>query len=78
MPGRHTTTRRRSRAPEQLTEFVASPGGDSALATAGFRSPNGRILNPAAYPEPYEVLPTPAGLSERQATWNEAAAAAAS
>ena len=61
---------------EQLTEFVASPGGGSALATAGFRSPNGRILNPAAYREPYEVLPTPAGLSDLLATWNEAAAAA--
>ena len=54
---------------EQLTEFVASPG-----ATAGFRSPNGRILNPAANAEPYEVLPTrqgsaksrPPGTKQRQ------------
>jgi hypothetical protein len=61
---------------ERLTEFVATSSGDSALATAGFRSPNGQILNAAAYTEPYEVLPTPLGLSELLATWNEAAAAA--
>jgi hypothetical protein len=61
---------------EQLTEFVATPSGNSALATAGFRVPNGRILNTAAYTEPYEVFPTPAGLRELMGAWSEAQAAA--
>jgi len=61
---------------KQITDYVSSPLGNSALATAGFRGPNGRILNMAAYTKPYELFPTPAGLSQLMDAWAEAQTAA--
>jgi Bacterial extracellular solute-binding protein len=63
-------------AAQQLTDFVATPTGNSAIANAGFRGPNGQILNVTSLAKPYKVLPTPAGLNELMATWNDAQAAA--
>jgi hypothetical protein len=61
---------------ESLTSYVATSSGNSALATAGFRGPNGRILNTAAYIEQFETFPTPAGITDLMTAWGEAQAEA--
>jgi Bacterial extracellular solute-binding protein len=61
---------------ESLTAYVATASGNSALATAGFRGPNGRILNTAAYTEGFETFPTPAGIADLMTAWGEAQAKA--
>src|SRR5262245_47211779 len=59
---------------QQLTDFVATPIGNSAIANAGFRGPNGRIINVTSIAKPFKVLPTTAGLEQLMAAWNEAQA----
>lgn len=63
-------------AAQQLTDLVATPIGNSAIANAGFRGPNGQILNVTSIAKPYKVLPAPAGLKELMAAWDKAQAAA--
>ena len=64
------------RTAQQLTDYVDSPLGNSALATAGFRGPNGRILNMAAYAKPFKLFPTPTGLTQLMDAWGKAQTAA--
>ena len=63
-------------AAESLTAYVATSSGNSDLAAAGFRGPNGRILNTAAYTEQFETFSTPAGIADLMTAWGEAQAAA--
>jgi hypothetical protein len=63
-------------AAQRLTDLVATPTGNSAIANAGFRGPNGQILNVTSIAKPYKVLSPPAGLKGLMAAWDKAQAAA--